>query len=561
MVVHLLDGYGQTPDTTFYFSINDCGKAHTPVHFITTEQDFPSLMQAGVDSMSVVLAIDKQPSEYTPRYSARFTDRDRSIELNAASPLLEWKPMADDTGSRGLMVTVGDGAVCFDTLYPAIRVVPRNQYPCSLSWTSSVSLTAEGVLDLTNATKADTLNFIIRDQDDPLTEKYTVVIVQNGLRSVQVTNDRNLLIAISPNSFKVRDTLRVTITDRTNTTDGMTLVIVYKPAAYLVRALLNTTASGAGVYANQYGFPVLIRLTASNFDFSKAPGGGQNVTFTKTDGAALSYEIEQWDSLAQSATIWVKADTVYGNDSAHGIMLNCGSAGVSNPRAVFDTANGFQAVWHFNEKTNSTAQDATVNAYNGTPNGIMTDTGGVIGNAKVFDGQTSYFAMSNTASGKLNFSQGGPFTISAWVNTDILDANYHYVISKGDKQYGLEISNTNNWVFYNFDNLQGYQYESNPAAAQTWKYLVGVRNGANQYLYIDGGLANSIISTNSATGRIVSNIVTIGKMSESATRFFNGKIDEVCMANVLRSADWIRLCYMNQKPQDALVRLGKPINE
>jgi hypothetical protein len=169
--------------------------------------------------------------------------------------------------------------------------------------------------------------------------------------------------------------------------------------------------------------------------------------------------------------------------------------------------------------------------------------------------------MSNTASGKLNFSQGGPFTISAWVNTDILDANYHYVISKGDKQYGLEISNTNNWVFYNFDNLQGYQYESNPAAAQTWKYLVGVRNGANQYLYIDGGLANSIISTNSATGRIVSNIVTIGKMSESATRFFNGKIDEVCMANVLRSADWIRLCYMNQKPQDALVRLGKPINE
>jgi len=158
-------------------------------------------------------------------------------------------------GPAGFMVTVGDGAVCFDTLYPAIRVVPRNQYPCSLSWTSSVSLTAEGVLDLTNATKADTLNFIIRDQDDPLTEKYTVVIVQNGLRSVQVTNDRNLLIAISPNSFKVRDTLRVTITDRTNTTDGMTLVIVYKPAAYLVRALLNTPRRVRACMPTSTGFP------------------------------------------------------------------------------------------------------------------------------------------------------------------------------------------------------------------------------------------------------------------------------------------------------------------
>jgi hypothetical protein len=87
--------------------------------------------------------------------------------------------------------------------------------------------------------------------------------------------------------------------------------------------------------------------------------------------------------------------------------------------------------------------------------------------------------------------------------------------------------------------------------------VVGVKNGANQYLYVDGLLADGTITVNQATGRDVSNDVTIGRISAGTTgtgnRFFNGKIDEVCMANVARSADWLRLCYMNQKPQDALV--------
>jgi hypothetical protein len=35
---------------------------------------------------------------------------------------------------------------------------------------------------------------------------------------------------------------------------------------------------------------------------------------------------------------------------------------------------------------------------------------------------------------------------------------------------------------------------------------------------------------------------------------FSGSIDEVRMTYRARSADWLRLCYMNQKPRDALVK-------
>lgn len=37
------------------------------------------------------------------------------------------------------------------------------------------------------------------------------------------------------------------------------------------------------------------------------------------------------------------------------------------------------------------------------------------------------------------------------------------------------------------------------------------------------------------------------------SRNFFGTIDEVRVCRVARSADWIKLCCMNQKEQDALV--------
>jgi hypothetical protein len=36
--------------------------------------------------------------------------------------------------------------------------------------------------------------------------------------------------------------------------------------------------------------------------------------------------------------------------------------------------------------------------------------------------------------------------------------------------------------------------------------------------------------------------------------YFGGKIDEVRVSSTALSADWIKLCYMNQKESDMLVR-------
>jgi hypothetical protein len=227
MVVGLFDGYGETRDTTFYFSIVTCGQVHMPVRFTTTELDFPTVLQAGVDTMSVVLATDKPPSGYTSQYSARFTDRNQSIAVNATSPHIVWAPVETDTGYRRLMVTVGDGSIGFDTLYPAIRVVHRNEYPCSLSYRFTGSRTAAGELDLFTHPAPETLYFTIRDNDNPLTEKYTVTITLRKVKTVEAITTRGFFVALRPDSTRMLDTLGVSILDMTGTRDSAQFIIRY----------------------------------------------------------------------------------------------------------------------------------------------------------------------------------------------------------------------------------------------------------------------------------------------------------------------------------------------
>ena len=69
-------------------------------------------------------------------------------------------------------------------------------------------------------------------------------------------------------------------------------------------------------------------------------------------------------------------------------------------------------------------------------------------------------------------------------------------------------------------------------------------NGVQQTLIFRGTVPAFLPSTTAA--------VQIAKTPIS-TGYFEGIIDEAIVARDARSADWLRLSYMNQKPQDALV--------
>jgi hypothetical protein len=343
---------------------------------------------------------------------------------------------------------------------------------------------------------------------------------------------------------------------------------------YSQRVYFNTSSSGAGVTKDVYDFPVLIRLSASNFNFSQSRTDGSDIRFTEGDKPFLPFEIERYDPVGELAEVWVKIDTVFGNDTNQTITIywgadSIGPSSASNSIAVFDTASGFQGVWHFEESLSDSIRDATGNRFNGVATGMTAASiaGGMIGKCRVFDGAASCVIMPNTANGKFNFSQNGNYTISAWVLLDTLDSASYVVVSKGAFQYYLWYTviyqNAPNWEFVQYAENSGWSCPTHPARAKEWVLLTGVCNGSSQYLYVNGEPADTTIvnypytqardtTTDFIIGRyIVKAGYPPGKLGGYC--YYRGKIDEVRACSRSRSAEWIRLCYMNQKTDDKLI--------
>jgi hypothetical protein len=357
-------------------------------------------------------------------------------------------------------------------------------------------------------------------------------------------------------------------------TSGSTTEVLYPYWNYAKTIFLNTTQTGAAVSGNVLGFPVLVRLSSVNFTFAQARANGDDIRFSKTDGTPLFYEIEKWDSAQAAAAIWVRLDTIFGNNSSQNIMMYWGaptsSTSGSNGAKVFDTANGFQGVWHFSGPTGSAAIDATANGYNGAPRGtaLPGSVAGIIGNANVFNGG-DFYEMPGTARSTLNFPEHGTYCVSAWVNTDSLSGEYQMIASKGDKQYNLQFKGaTKNWQFTEYQDTTGWDETASRAVAGSWVYLVGVRSNLKQYLYVNGVCADSSIFTLPFVAsdttyaerhgyRDITNNFMIGKKVDYNAWFFMGAIDEVRVSSRALSPEWIKLCYMNQKGADALVIFQK----
>jgi hypothetical protein len=347
---------------------------------------------------------------------------------------------------------------------------------------------------------------------------------------------------------------------------------------YSQQIVLNTSESGAAIQGTVTNFPVLVRLTENNFDFSQARTDGSDIRFKKSDEIPLAYEIERWDVAAKKAELWVFLDTLKGNDANQFITMFWGNTDPPNDdivRNVFDTSRGFQGVWHMNGLSSDKIADATVNQYHGTPSGtsLPGSVEGVIGTARSFDGLTSYVVMPNSASGKLDIPQNGNCTFSAWVNADSIDSLWHAIASKGHEQYYLKYKCFGNqkatWEFVEYQDQKGWDLceDSIPSAPGPgqWVHLAGVRNGSRQYLYVNGNCVDSTISTQAGNyKRVTTDDFYVGRSArqvlipgDEGWCYFKGKIDELRVVNRVLGPDWIRLAYMNQRSENTLVQFRK----
>ncbi|MBD3420691.1 MAG: DUF2341 domain-containing protein, partial [Chitinivibrionales bacterium] len=110
---------------------------------------------------------------------------------------------------------------------------------------------------------------------------------------------------------------------------------------------INTSADGADISSNVSSFPLLVRLNSGNFDFSQAKSDGADIRFETSDSNAISYEIEQWNSTALQAVVWVLAPQIQGSNATQYIKMYWGNSAAlseSDPAAVFQAGNNFKGV-------------------------------------------------------------------------------------------------------------------------------------------------------------------------------------------------------------------------
>jgi hypothetical protein len=412
-------------------------------------------------------------------------------------------------------------------------------------------------------------------------ERRYLVHVRGLERMVQVAIDGHFILANLPEgTFD----LQVQPIDSTTppsevlhvpASSGRTTPVAISPGwRFMRQVFLNTTSGGAGVSGPAVGFPVCIRLTDNNFNFGQAQPGGRDLRFAKSDGTPLPYEIESWDSAAGAAVVWVRADTVFGNNGTQSMMMywgaSTGSATVSlsNGAGVFDTAAGFRGVWHLAESTGSVL-DATANHYNGTFGGSLPRSmNGAIGRCQVFDGKNDFISCGNI----LDIGNGD-VSISAWAKRSRADTVAQVLVGKSNgghpmANYGYSFAfyptTTFNFAVASADRVlftdtASFRMITGQTIADTtqWHHIVAVMDRSSNgkcALYIDGLDATTTVEGNIQTvGDLVNNLDFRIGMQANGDHAFQGMIDEVVVASAPRSADWIKLEYMNQKAVDALV--------
>ncbi|MBN1760196.1 MAG: DUF2341 domain-containing protein [Chitinispirillaceae bacterium] len=337
--------------------------------------------------------------------------------------------------------------------------------------------------------------------------------------------------------------------------DEDTTITIEQPLwRYGYRLVLNTSPSGADVSGDVFDFPLLVRLNDNTFVFSEADSGGEDLVFAGRNGKILPHEIERWDPVAQLAEVWVKIDTVYGNDATQSIKMYWGNPAAvpAVSRVVFDTADGFLGVWHF-EDNGTDATPAKNNATVCTP----ADAEGMVGPGKKFNGDDSIKIATL-------FGKPQVVTLSAWARLDSIAPKGEgaEIVSIGDGCL-LRMDDTEDDTFgvtgsYHFDEETAFHHVCSGRYLENtgWHHCVVVFNNENseQDLYIDGTLSIHTTMSDSILYSGVGENTFIGIHGNGKTVYnFIGMIDEVRICRIVPTDDRVKLEYMNQKTDGALV--------
>ena len=306
-------------------------------------------------------------------------------------------------------------------------------------------------------------------------------------------------------------------------------------------------------------FPVLVRLspgTVSGFrysDFRKENGG--DLRFSDENGNLIPHEIDTWDTSDES-TVWVKVPTLTRTTqiTAHYGCLR--PVRPLDPKNVW--SNGYAGVWHLGEGAPTLAESSGASTGFSSSNGagIGYAASGIVGGAVDF-GDTGGGRRLDADDGD-SLDGFDAFTIEMWT------WQTGRVTGSGDRVTGLlakrnAYDDQMSWFVHDngsnlvlsvsSDGLHGTTRAAElvSPALGTWQHVAftydsGAAGGSCFKGYLEGLFAKA---TGQSAGRVFAGAgdLHLGCLGLNDARNFPGRIDEVRISNVARSADWVRASH------------------
>jgi biopolymer transport protein ExbB len=321
---------------------------------------------------------------------------------------------------------------------------------------------------------------------------------------------------------------------------------------YRKEITLDASPSGADVVGTAQDVPVLIRLSLANFSYfnDAKPDGSDFRVIAGDDKTPLKFHFERYDAQNQMAYLWVAVPSLTGGAKTDKFYIYYGNSGADSAPPAADTFDVSQTLALEFSQPSGPPVDAT--AYKNNPSASTAEpvSASLIAGGVKFSGAQT-LAVPASASLRLLPSQG--FTASAWVKFDQPEAQA-YLISLAEEGRELTLGIDGNHAFARYSGggapVTVTQANGELASGQ-WHLLAVTAGGGQLTLYVDGASAGQApVSLQEIGG-----MLTVGSSSH-ASNFLNAEVDQVSVAKLVRSADWIKAVARSEGTEAPLVIYG-----
>ena len=263
-------------------------------------------------------------------------------------------------------------------------------------------------------------------------------------------------------------------------------------------------------------------------------------SFVGTANDIITSDVTEIGNATAGSQQWGKADHIIIYNYARTPKQIVEDMNAGHP-AVGSPVGSQVGYWKFDEGYGSTVQDQSLNDNDLIITNATSSNQGKFGKALNFDGSSAYLSKTSSAGDSLNPLVS--ITITAWIKPDA--AQQGMIVSRNGP-YGFKV-NADRTIYLNI--LAGSTLTWNSITTidtvpqNQWSYVVGVYDGTDIKIYINGVLSKSGAHSQGGNMQQATKTFWIGYGNPGFDKYFDGLIDEVKIYSFALTEDEIKLDY------------------